>query len=608
MNLWDFFQAVEKGDLPTVQKYLNKYSQCIHWRLADIRGWLRSPLTPLSSAAYEGHIDIVKLFLAKGANIDYNAEDGTPLSYACSRGWIEIVQLLLDANANIECRYRDERTPLMEATVYGHKKIVEMLLDRGADMYITLDMGDNAFVRATLTLREDIIKLFLTKGYDIDYENKYGDTALMMIMNSFEVDKIKIESAKILLRHGANIHKINKYGHDVLYYAAVSRKNYTFVEFLIQNMQDRREEPYRSQFFENALAAILMESDYELSSVKISKAFIDNLDMSDRSERLVAMAAKNVLRYNNSTASYKEGVAVWRGSTFSQQEKDATFKLLVNIGANVEEYIFTGRDKTTVLHVAVDINDMEIVQFLVENRHVNLDKLDGLDHTALAVAVQNGHFPIADYLIIHGANVNVKNGASHNPLIDSIYKKATSTIDLILQSDSNVDVNAYDFYGYTPLMPAIASGDKDIIQKLIEKKVKVSGDNSKYLHFISRCFCIDGPGIAKILMEHGARNDINTQDDDGYTPLMRSVFRQEISMVEFFISNGADITKVNKKGESAIDMLYRGDIVELLKDVQRFDVAPNSEEFYECAWAQQRKACMNEMSIAGEIGVQDIDH
>ena len=98
--------------------------------------------TPLFEAARNGHTDVVRLLLKRGAkpNIAHDFGD-TPLLMAAEDGHTEVVKLLLDGGADPNMADEDKDYPLHRAAREGYKEIVQMLLDQGADPNLTNEGG-----------------------------------------------------------------------------------------------------------------------------------------------------------------------------------------------------------------------------------------------------------------------------------------------------------------------------------------------------------------------------------------------------------------------------------------------------------------------------------
>jgi len=109
-----------------------------------------SGATCLSIAAYNGHLDICRLLIEKGAQLEVKSTEGsTPLHEAAEQGNIEIVRLLCDRGADIEARDDSEWRPLHYAAYYGHISIVEeLIVDRDAEINARDDEGKTALGRA----------------------------------------------------------------------------------------------------------------------------------------------------------------------------------------------------------------------------------------------------------------------------------------------------------------------------------------------------------------------------------------------------------------------------------------------------------------------------
>jgi len=93
--------------------------------------------TPLHIAAKEGLLEIGKLLLSYGANIDIlDAGLCTPLHWSANKGDESFVRLLLEHKANPNARDMAWSTPLHEATRKNHMQIVKLLMSYQADPFI----------------------------------------------------------------------------------------------------------------------------------------------------------------------------------------------------------------------------------------------------------------------------------------------------------------------------------------------------------------------------------------------------------------------------------------------------------------------------------------
>ncbi|HUF77648.1 MAG TPA: ankyrin repeat domain-containing protein, partial [Thermoanaerobaculia bacterium] len=99
--------------------------------------------SPLIQAADAGYLEIVRLLVEAGADVDLVVPgDENPLIRAAGSGHLEVVRLLLDRGADPNIRtfeapapWRPEgevRTPLLQARRGGHDEVARLLLARGA--------------------------------------------------------------------------------------------------------------------------------------------------------------------------------------------------------------------------------------------------------------------------------------------------------------------------------------------------------------------------------------------------------------------------------------------------------------------------------------------
>jgi hypothetical protein len=102
--------------------------------------------TCLISAAHRGHLDICRLLIDKGAQIEAKEGYGmTPLHFAACKPHIEIARLLCDRGADFEASTNSEMRPLHFAAKYGHISIVNELIEvRNAYINAKKDDGRTA--------------------------------------------------------------------------------------------------------------------------------------------------------------------------------------------------------------------------------------------------------------------------------------------------------------------------------------------------------------------------------------------------------------------------------------------------------------------------------
>jgi ankyrin repeat protein len=126
--------------------------------------------TPLHCALTEGHEEMVRFLIDKGADIKQRCPQGredanTCLHLAAASGKPGLVRLVLDSGLEVDVRDHWLATPLHDAVICGHKEVVELLIARGADV--------NA-VRAVLHPDKGIMPL------DIAVERLHGDIAELL--------------------------------------------------------------------------------------------------------------------------------------------------------------------------------------------------------------------------------------------------------------------------------------------------------------------------------------------------------------------------------------------------------------------------------------------
>ncbi|WP_264376372.1 ankyrin repeat domain-containing protein [Wolbachia endosymbiont (group B) of Idaea aversata] len=115
------YSAAEIGDLNLVKLLLDNGAN-IEAKNGEYQA------TPLHGAVENYRIDVVKLLLNRGANVNAEDKDNwTPLHYGADTNSPDIVKVLVDAHANLGAKGNYGKTPLDIAKDKGHNNIVECL-------------------------------------------------------------------------------------------------------------------------------------------------------------------------------------------------------------------------------------------------------------------------------------------------------------------------------------------------------------------------------------------------------------------------------------------------------------------------------------------------
>ncbi len=175
------YLSAQKGSLDIIRALIEEIK--ISPRIDDLRDIINSEdlnrkFTPLFVASFNGHIEIVKILLEHGADINkINTSEGgdevTPLIAAVQCGHVEIVKILLDQGAYIDKpEVEHEFTPLVAAVQFGHVEIVKILLSSPlVDVDKRRKDGESALFFAIKAKQFSLMELLLERGAMIDFKS-----------------------------------------------------------------------------------------------------------------------------------------------------------------------------------------------------------------------------------------------------------------------------------------------------------------------------------------------------------------------------------------------------------------------------------------------------
>lgn len=138
--------------------------------------------TALTLACFQGRHEVVSLLLDRRANVEHRAKTGlTPLMEAASGGYVEVGRVLLDKGADVNATpvpsSRD--TALTIAADKGHCRFVELLLSRGAAVEVKNKKGNSPLWLAANGGHLSVVELLYNASADIDSQDNRKVSCLM---------------------------------------------------------------------------------------------------------------------------------------------------------------------------------------------------------------------------------------------------------------------------------------------------------------------------------------------------------------------------------------------------------------------------------------------
>ena len=299
-----------------------------------------------------------------------------------------------------------------------------------------------------------------------------------------------------------------------------------------------------------------------------------------------------------------------------------TVKLLLTKGADVN----ARSDDGTALMMAVRWGHTEIVKLLLA-AGAQVDARHRLGYSALMMSAgrsipemnppRGQPLPppaaeIMSLLLAKGADANFLGRDGETALMG-----ANSAEKVRLLVARGAQVNTKDKEARTALMFAVDRGDVEVVEALLQAGADASVINEKGASALMYALQEPSPynreepaklmkrriEAARLLLLRGNIGDVNAQNEDGETLLMRAVNLGEPELVKALLDHGADVNRNDVLGSTAVILAYEKDqtaIQELLKrKANRRQPRLVLNAFLRAAIAKKDQAKVKELLKAG---------
>jgi len=532
---------------------------------ALVYGAADAPAT-IAEAAMARDGDTVRRLLKQGADVNAAQGDGmTALHWAAMNGDAALAETLLYAGANPRATTRlGGYTALHLASQTGARAVVDTLAARGADVNARATTGATPLMLAATSGNIDALQALIDRGADVNAaESANGETALM-----FGAAANRADAVRLLLKHGAKADLTS-----------------TVVDLtLLTAPEDKLQQEIR-----------------DAQNAKSAKAGGDGSAAGAAQTRAVSRGTPAAGTVAGVTRAYTYNELIGKQGGLSalhfaaRQGALQTVKALVEAGAAVNQ--LSPADATSPLLIAAINGHFDTAKALLDlGADPNLASEAGM---APLYAVLNVEW--APKMFYPQPRAYLQQQIGYLDLVRALLDKGADPNQRLRKkiwyTQYNFDLLRIDESGATPFWRAAYASDVEAMKLLYSYGADPSmpttkpagrtriGDNERETRETSTLppVPVGGPGIPPLLAAAGpgygegfAANahrfapggmlaavkflveelgaDVNATDGEGNTAVHNAASRGDNEMINYLVSKGADVKRVNRSGQTTVDM------------------------------------------------------
>lgn len=368
--------------------------------------------TPLHWAAYNGHKEVTKLLLEKGADLEAKDTERAKMSalhFAADNGHESVVELLLDFGADVDSEDQNGWTALHHAVLSGHEVVARLLIEKGSDCNAREGDGRTALHFAVEYGHEAIARLLLDGGADLDAEDETGGVPFHEAAANGNTAIVRL-----LLDRGADIEARTTDGKSALYFAA-----HWGYEATVRLLLEKGANPNYEADHGEAVLLSAVKNGHEVVVRLLLE--IDGVNPDYYGNKALLSAARNgcesvvrLLLGQGIFQGSKDWLAIAQIYNAARSGQEILVRQLLennSVDPNLKDS--NGR---TLLSIAASTNCSTVVKLLLQRGCIDLDSQDESGYTPLWHAVNRNCESVVRLLLEAGADPEIKDFRKTSPL------------------------------------------------------------------------------------------------------------------------------------------------------------------------------------------------
>ncbi len=235
----------------------------------------------------------------------------------------------------------------------------------------------------------------------------------------------------------------------------------------------------------------------------------------------------------------------------------------------IENLNFVNEDGWTVLMLAVEGGDTEMVKLLLENKQIDPNLADKDGWTALMLAAVKGHTEDLKLLLENEkTNPNLADERGFTALMFAVDKGHAETVKPLLENEET-NPNLVNKDGWTALMSAADKGHTEIVKSILEnEKTNPNLVNNDGWAALILAANKGHTKIVELLLENEKTNP-NLAQENGLTALMYAAGQGHAEVVKLLLKNKQiDPNHADENGKTALEIAKDRGNSEMIKILQ----------------------------------------